>query len=387
MEEMGELFYKDEYLRAFDARVMSCEAAGKGFAVVLENTAFYPEGGGQPADHGILGAARVADVKRKDGAVVHYTDRALPVGEVVHGEIDWDRRFDHMQQHSGEHIISGLVYHRFGYDNVGFHMNEAVTIDFNGPMTWEEALAVERAANDLIYQNAASVVTYPSREELAAIDYRSKKELTGKIRLVEFPGADICACCGTHVARTGEIGCIKVTGLMNHRDGVRMTLLCGRRAMAYMDKIHDADQEVARLFSVKPLETAKAAEKAKEDIARLNAVLHEAQRRYFRMKASMLPAGRYAVLAEEGMTPGELRKGADILAEIGAADVYILLSEAAGRVNYVIASAKEDVRPFGKALNAKCAGRGGGTKVAVQGSLAASLETVRASVGEIFKIS
>lgn len=387
MEEMGELFYKDEYLRAFDARVIFCEAAGKGFAVVLENTAFYPEGGGQPADHGTLGAARVFDVKRKDGAVIHYTDKALPVGDVVHGEIDWDRRFDHMQQHSGEHIISGLVYHRFGYDNVGFHMNEAVTIDFNGPMTWEEALSIERAANDLIYQNVCSVVTYPSREELAKIDYRSKKELTGKIRLVEFPGADICACCGTHVARTGEIGCIKITGLMNHRDGVRMTLLCGRRAMAYMDRIHDADQEVARLFSVKPLETAKAAEKAKEDIARLNAALHEAQRRYFRMKAEMLPAGRYAVLAEEGMTPGELRKGADILAESGAADVYLLLSEAAGRVNYVIASAKEDVRPFGKALNAKCAGRGGGTKEAVQGSLAVPLAAVRAAAEDIFKIS
>lgn len=384
-EEMSELFYEDEYMTDFDARVVSCGPSGRGFAVVLDNTAFYPEGGGQPCDRGMLDGAHVTDVKRKDGAVIHYTDRALPAGAVVHGTIDWARRFDHMQQHSGEHIVSGLVYHRFGYDNVGFHMNEAVTIDFNGPLSWEEALAIEHEANEVIYRNAASVVTYPSREELAAIDYRSKKELTGKVRLVEFPGADICACCGTHVAHAGEIGCIKVTGLMNHRDGVRMTLLCGRRAMDYLDRIADLNTEIGRLFSVKPFETAKAVQKSKEDAAHLLAALHDAERRYFRLKAMTLPAGRCAVDEEEAMTPGGLRKGCDILCEEGAAEVYVLLSEAAGRTSYVIGSRKEDVRPFGKALNARCAGRGGGTKDAVQGSCGASIRDVRKAIEDILQ--
>ena len=194
------LYYESAYTQDFTAVVQSCEAVKNGFAVILDRTAFYPEGGGQPADHGTLGEARVLDVHEKDGVVTHLCDRALSVGAEVGGRIDWARRFDHMQQHSGEHIISGLLCSTFHCDNVGFHMGaDVVTIDYNAPITWEQALEVERRANAYIWADHPIRIWYPSAEELAALPYRSKKALTGPVRITEFPGADRCACCGTHV--------------------------------------------------------------------------------------------------------------------------------------------------------------------------------------------
>lgn len=379
--DMNELFYKDEYLKEFDAMVVDCRQMKKGFAVVLDQTAFYPEGGGQPADHGRLGEAQVLDVQRKDGYIYHYTDKMLSKGSRVHGVIDWERRFDHMQNHSGEHIISGLVHHAFGYDNVGFHMGETVLIDFNGPMTWEQALDMEKKANEVIWKDEETVVSYPSPEELVKLDYRSKKELTGTVRIVEFPGADRCACCGTHVARTGEIGLVKVLSLMNHRGGVRMEILCGRRAMEYVDQVAENNAEIGRQFSVKPYQTVRAVEKAQHDMTEMNRKLAEAGRRYFTLRAKTLPRKGAVIAVEEGMTPGELRKGCDVLLEKGGAALYVLLS-AAGKDStfYVIGSASSDVRPAGKALNEKLSGRGGGSKEAVQGTFRVSLAEAEGAV-------
>lgn len=384
-ESMDELFYQDEYAREFDAVVVSCTPLKKGFAVVLSDTAFYPEGGGQPADHGMLADAHVTDVKRKEGVILHMTDKALPVGGTVHGVIDWQRRFDFMQNHSGEHIVSGLVHRKYGYDNVGFHMSDKVTIDFNGPLTWEEAIEIEREANQVLWQNARTLVTYPTKEELTHIDYRSKKELSGTVRLVEFPGADLCACCGTHVERAGEVGVIKMISLMNHRDGVRLELLCGRWAMAYMDQILDANTAIAQSFSVKPLKTVEAVEKAQKELVDVSHKLAEANRRYFRMKAASFPKEAVVIDWEEEMQPGDLRKGCDVLVDMGTADVYVLLSKGTGDMAYyVIGSAKEDVRPAGKALNGMLSGRGGGSKEAVQGTWKGTKEEINEKVRAYF---
>ena len=226
------LYYESAYTQDFTAVVASCEAVKNGFAVTLDRTAFYPEGGGQPADHGTLGGARVLDVHEKDGVVTHLCDRALSVGAEVSGRIDWARRFDHMQQHSGEHIISGLLCSTFHCDNVGFHMGaDVVTIDYNAPITWEQALEVERRANAYIWADHPIRIWYPSAEELAALPYRSKKELTGAVRITEFPGADRCACCGTHVSSSGQVGLLKLLSCQKFRDGVRLELLCGQRAL------------------------------------------------------------------------------------------------------------------------------------------------------------
>lgn len=374
--DRNELFYRDPCLRAFDARVLSCTEEDGRWAVVLDDTAFYPEGGGQPADQGTLGAARVLDVQRRDGVILHYTDRPLPAGCAVHGELDWTRRFDHMQQHSGEHIVSGLIHRAFGLNNVGFHLGDVVTIDFDGVITWEDALAVERQANEVVWADRETVISWPSPEELARIDYRSKKALAGAVRLVEFPGADRCACCGTHVTRTGEIGAVKLLSLMRHRGGVRLTLLCGRRAMAYLDRLYDAAASAGEALSVKPADIAQAVAREKEQAADLRRRLAESQQRYFRLLAETLPESLLAVRFEEGLSPWDLRKGAELLAAEGRARAVLLCSGGAGQYSYVLMSGGCDVRPLGKALNEALRGRGGG-KDAVQGRYGASEADIR----------
>ena len=216
---MNKLYYDSAYIKEFEAQVLSCQEGKKGWEITLSATAFYPEGGGQPADTGLLGNVRVTDVHEKDGQVVHYTDGPLPVGEMVRGVIDWDRRFQHMQEHSGEHLVSGLIHQRFGYDNVGFHMGtDEVTIDFNGVLEWGDLMAIEEKANGMIWENLEISAVYPEKDELDAMEYRSKKELTGAVRIVSIPGGDVCACCGTHVERTGEIGLVKFLSMIPIRE-------------------------------------------------------------------------------------------------------------------------------------------------------------------------
>ncbi|MFR9163952.1 MAG: alanyl-tRNA editing protein [Lachnospiraceae bacterium] len=215
---MNKLYYDSAYIKEFEAQVLSCQEGKKGWEITLSATAFYPEGGGQPADTGLLGNVRVTDVHEKDGQVVHYTDGPLPVGEMVRGVIDWDRRFQHMQEHSGEHLVSGLIHQRFGYDNVGFHMGtDEVTIDFNGVLEWGDLMAIEEKANGMIWENLEISAVYPEKDELDAMEYRSKKELTGAVRIVSIPGGDVCACCGTHVERTGEIGLVKFLSMIHYK--------------------------------------------------------------------------------------------------------------------------------------------------------------------------
>ena len=206
--ETKKLYYEDSHLQMFTANVLSCREAKGGWEVILDATAFYPTGGGQECDLGCLGSARVLDVKERDGQVVHLCD--APLAGCVEGKLDWARRFDHMQQHSGEHIVSGMLCSAYNCDNVGFHLGaETVIIDYNAELTWEQVLAVENRANQYLWENHPFVVTYPSAEELAQLDYRSKKELTGSVRITSFPDADMCACCGTHVAHSGEVGLVK----------------------------------------------------------------------------------------------------------------------------------------------------------------------------------
>ena len=214
---MKKLYYDSAYIKEFDANVISCEKGKKGFEVILDQTAFYPEGGGQPTDTGVLGGIAVLEVHEKNGEVIHYLEQPLTVGERVHGEIDWEKRFIHMQEHSGEHLVSGLIHAKYGYDNVGFHMgSDEVTIDFNGLIEWDDLMEIEKKANFMIWDNLEIYADFPAKEELDVLDYRSKKELTGDVRIVKIPGGDICACCGTHVMRTGEIGLVKFLSMIHY---------------------------------------------------------------------------------------------------------------------------------------------------------------------------
>ena len=272
--ETTRLYYENVYIKEFEGKVLDCREEKNGYRIILDKSAFYPEGGGQPSDKGFLNEVEVLEVHEKDEELLHYTKEPLEAGTVVTGRIDWARRFDLMQQHSGEHMVSGLINAAFGYDNVGFHMgSDLITIDFNGMITAEQIAEIEKKANEKIWENAEVEITYPSPEELKELPYRSKKELTGKVRIVRFPGADLCACCGTHVTRTGEIGMVKLLSVVKFREGVRMEMLCGKRVLDYLNMVNEQNHEVSVKLSAKPNQTGQAVQRLLDENFQLKAEL------------------------------------------------------------------------------------------------------------------
>lgn len=365
------LFYQDSHRREFDAKVLSCEKDKNGYSIILDQTAFFPEGGGQYADTGWLDEAVVSDVREKQGSICHITDRALEAGEIVHGKINWEERFEKMQQHTGEHIVSGLVHERFGYDNVGFHLgNDYCTMDFNGPITMEELMEIEWEANKAVASNLEVRILYPSKEELDFLDYRSKIEIEGQVRIVEIPGFDICACCAPHVKRTGEIGLIKLVGRMNYKGGERITMLCGFRALRdYRIKQENA-KNIGSLLCEQENNISEAVEK-------LKAERDDWKNKAFFLQQKLLKYQAEEISIREGVTwvfdstlegnaPRELMNA---LLDRGAVVAAVFAGSVESGCRYVIGSRKEDVRPLGKDLNEKFEGRGGGKPEMVQGSL------------------
>lgn len=226
------LYFQDSHRSVFDARVLSCEPWKDGWRIVLDRTVFFPEGGGQYADPGFLGEVEVVDVHEKDGVIYHYTKEPIEAGQKVEGRILWEVRFDRMQQHTGEHIISGLVHQKFGYDNVGFHLGEDYcTMDFNGPITKDQLKEIEQEANRAVFQNLDVISSFPSEEERSRMEYRSKIELSGEVQIITIPGYDVCACCAPHMKKTGEIGLIKLVQMDHYKGGERITMLAGDRAL------------------------------------------------------------------------------------------------------------------------------------------------------------
>lgn len=372
------LYYLDSHLTKFSAVVLSCQPGKHGYDVVLDRTAFYPEGGGQPGDRGVLGGVRVTDTHEAGGRIVHYCDRPLEVGEPVEGEIDWNRRFDLMQQHSGEHIVSGLIHARFGYDNVGFHMgHDAVTIDFNGPMEPEALAEIEARANEAVWRNTEVEILWPTQEELAALPYRSKKELTGPVRIVRFPHLDLCACCGTHVRRTGEIGLIKLFSCQKFHEGVRIEMLCGRRALAYLSAVLGQNKQISGLLSAKPLETAAAAMRMQQELNETKYRAGQLEDQLFLQKAEALRGTGDVLLFEDGLRPDGLRRLADAVTKTcgGRCAVFSRVSDG---YQYAIGQENGDLRAFTKELNATLNGRGGGKPFFVQGSVKAGRAEIEA---------
>lgn len=386
---MEPLYYQTPYVKEFDAIVTACRPAKHGFEVELSQTGFYPEGGGQPSDTGRIGEVYVTHVEEKHGVVVHETDAPLEVGSTVHAAIDWEQRFSNMQQHTGEHIISGLIHAAYGYDNVGFHMgHDEVTVDLNGPLNWEQLKKIEQKANAVVWANLPVQVTYPGEEELKTIDYRSKKELTGQVRIVEIPGADICACCGTHVDYTGEIGVIKVLSLMNYKGGVRFSMLCGDRALENFEAKTEQMQTISNLLSAKPEKAAEAVSHLKEESGRKDGEINRLWQRILTMQADVYPQGQKALAVfEQGMTPVLVRQFANLLLEQEKGEAVLVCSgDDASGYNYTAGSLGRDMRAFGKELNARLQGRGGGSTQMVQGTFRASREEIEKVFQELARI-
>ena len=372
------LYYQDPFLRRFRGEVLSCEEGKGGYLVTLDRTAFYPEGGGQGADHGALGPARVTDVHERAGVIVHTCDRPLEAGTEAEGVLDWERRFDHMQQHSGEHILSGLLCSLYHCDNVGFHLGaDTVTIDYNVPMTWEQVLTAERRANEVIWADRAVEISWPSPEELHALEYRSKKELTGDVRMVTFPVADCCACCGTHVLRAGQVGIIKVLSCQKFREGVRLEVLCGDRAYRCLSAAWEQDRTVGQRLSVKPTETAAAVERLQEELSAAAERIAALEERAFELLAREQAGQGDTLLFQEPMRPDSVRRLADTVAH-RCAGLAAVFSGADGK-GYVYALVRADGGSVNvKELNASLRGRGGGRGGFAQGSVQADRAEIEA---------
>ena len=379
--EVKKLYYADSHLKDFSAVVTGCEEVKGGWAVTLDATAFYPTGGGQECDLGILGGARVLDVKEQGENILHLCDTPLEVGAEVTGTIDWERRFDHMQQHSGEHLVMGQIYQKFGYHNVGFHMGgHLVTIDLDGPVTWEDLMEIERRTNQIICRNIPVKTWYPSPEELPNVKYRTKKQLPWPVRIVEFGGEDVCACCGTHVKSTGEIGLVKFVSCVKFKEGVRIEMASGRRATELYQQIFEQNRQVSQTFSAKILETGSAARKFNDMLTQEKYRAIGLQRKIFGAIAQSYAGKERAVHFEADLQPGQVRELADAIAE--KTDTAIVYSgcDATG-YSICILSKTQDTRALGKEVNAALNGRGGGRPGAFQGSLKATKEQIEAFFG------
>lgn len=370
------LYYQNCHLYDFQATVQSCEKSEKGYLVTLDATAFYPEGGGQACDLGTLGQANVLDVQEKEDKIYHLCDKPLAAGSVVEGHIDHERRLDLMQQHSGEHIVSGIICNMFNCHNVGFHVGrDVMEIDFDAPIPAEKLNQIELLANEAIWKNLPIQCGYPTEEELPTIPYRSKKALEWPVRIVEIPGYDICACCGVHVATTGEIGLIKLLSCVKLRQGVRVELVCGKRAFLLTQEIFTQNQAVSQAFSAKPGETGLAALRMNETLAQWKLKANTLQSRLFRITATGYQNTKNAVHFEEDLTGSQLRELADAIAQNCTGWAAVVTNAEAG-CNLCILG--DDLKTLTAALKEVFPTRGGGKPGSFQGSVQADKSEILA---------
>ena len=377
------LYYEDSHMTAFSATVLSCEQTEKGFEAVLDATAFYPEGGGQAADTGFLNGVPVLDTRERGEQVVHLCAAALPVGSRVEGTVDWDKRFQRMQQHSGEHIVSGIINRRYGYHNVGFHMgSDIITIDFDGVIPAEDLAGLEAEANGAVWQNLTVKCWYPSEAELPGVFYRTKRALPWPVRIVEIPSFDSCACCGTHVKATGEIGLIKLFSVMGFRGGTRMEMACGQSALKLLNEAYEQNRQVSQAFSAKLGETGAAARRMNEVEANLKYRIVGLEKRIFSDIAASCRGKGDVVRIEENLDNTGVRDLADAIAETcgGTAAVFSGSDEAG--YAFCLVTRQGDLRQLGKEMTGRLHGRGGGKPAFQQGRVQSTQAEIEAFFAE-----
>ncbi len=376
--ETRKLFYEDPHMQTFSATVLSCERAEQGWEIQLNQTAFYPEGGGQACDLGVLGQAQVLDVQERGDAIIHLCDMALEVDSTVQGEIDWARRFDLMQQHTGEHIVSGIIHRRYGFHNTGFHAgSDGMEVDFDGLIPAEDIPWIERRANEFVWANLPVRCWYPAPEELPAIPYRTKRELPWPVRIVEIPEADTCACCGIHTASTGEVGLIKLSSCVKLRGGVRIVMRCGSRALQHISAVYEQNRRISQLLSAQITETSDAVQKLSDALAAEKLRSSGLQAEIFRHTAESYVNCNNVLHFASALDSSEVRALADAISSktSGWAAVF---SGNGGSYSYCIASRSTDLRELGKAMTAALQGRGGGKPNFQQGSVRADRSQIEA---------
>lgn len=393
MEATYKLYDTDSHLTRCEATVLGCEfdTARNAYAVILDQTVFFPEGGGQFADLGYIteqeDSAAVLDVQISEDLIMHYIDKPLTVGTKVTCEIDFARRFDFMQQHSAEHILSGLVYRNLGYHNVGFHLGlTETTLDFDGPLTSEQLIWLEEEANKAVWQNIAFEITFPDSDTLATLDYRSKKELSGEVRIVTLPGYDMCACCAPHVHHTGEIGLVKIIGAMAHRGGMRLTILCGNRALQDYQTKQTSVEQISALLSAKQPEVAAAVVRTKEDQQALIYRINDLQKMVLEAELRSLPAPdttEDVFLFQKELDTKAIRNAVNDLCirYTGYCGIFVGTDETG--YSFVLGSATKDCRKAAALLREAFCAKGGGSEKMVQGSVRATEKLIKENLLQV----
>jgi len=379
--ETRKIYYEDSHMRSFSANVLSCEQGEKGYEVILDATAFYPEGGGQAADTGSLNGIRVKDTRERGETVVHFCEAPLEAGTEVEGIIDWEPRFRRMQQHSGEHIVSGIINRRWGYHNVGFHMGtDIITIDFDGVIPVEELASIEAEANSAVWSNLAVTCWYPSEEELPNVFYRTKRALPWPVRIVQVPGFDSCACCGTHVKATGEIGLIKLFSVMGFHGGTRMEMACGCSALKLLNQAYEQNRQVSQAFSAKIEETGAAARRMNEVEAALKYRVTGLEKRIFSGIAGSYAGKGNVVHFEDGLDNNAVRDLADAIAKVSGGTAAVFSGSDEAGYAFCLVTRSGDLRQLGREMTKALNGRGGGKPVFQQGRV----QAVRAEIEAFF---
>lgn len=372
------LYDQDAYATKFEAEVLACEEVEKKekkvYQVWLDQTLFFPEEGGQSPDMGTIDGIKVLDVQIKDEVITHTLAAPLAVGTMVKGVVDWKHRFYNMQQHSGEHIFSGIVHNRFGYDNVGFHLSDSiVTMDFNGVITAEDIEEIETEVNQAIIENIPVEVSYPTKEELKVLEYRSKIEIEGQVRIVTIPGYDVCACCAPHVRRTGEIGMLKVMNVQSYKGGVRISILCGFRALEAFRQKADIITELMAQFSTNQEALVENVTKLKNTNQTMKNQLASAKQELMEYKVAAIPEdSENAILFESDLETPVVRNVVNGLVEKFAGISAVFVGDDENGYQFIVGSKNKDCRAIAAALREKLSARGGGSDKMIQGSVAAS---------------
>ena len=373
LESTFALYDQNAYQDCFSAKVLSCgqDTDNEHFHVILDQTCFFPEQGGQSADTGrINDEVNVLDVQIKNGIIDHLTDRPVEVGSVVSGKIDFTRRFDFMQHHTGEHIFSGLVNKTYGYHNVGFHLSDrTVSMDYDGFLTMDQVRAIEWEANQVIWKNLPVEIFWPDKEKLDQISYRSKKEISGRLRLVTIPEVDVCACCAPHVKRTGEIGQLMVVSSARYKGGTRLHILCGGRALKAARQDADFLSEAGQLLSCSKENLAsqiKAMIYRENELVRM---LEESKAAELKKLVDGLPAEKKnVILSAEQINEKTASEAADRLSQLHHGICGVLFADGA-KQRVVLVSRTIPLRAVVQVLRQSTGFKGGGDDGCIRGMI------------------
>ena len=375
------LYDKDSHLKEFTGTVLSCEKTGEKYAVALNQTAFFPEGGGQQSDRGYIGDAYISDVQIKNGEILHFADKPLSVGQAYDCKLDFDFRFRNMQNHSGEHLISGIIHRLYGFNNVGFHLGAEMTMDFDGELTRQQLDEIEDLANKAVYENLPVKAYYPTDEELKQLDYRSKLDLKENVRIVEIKGVDVCACCAPHVRATGEIGIIKILDFEKYKGGVRLIVKCGADALRDYREKYKSVLEISNLLSAKQPEVSLSVVKLNEQLSAEKAAAAALKKRLIAEKAAgFAPDTDKTAVFENGLDIKELQLLADALCK-KAGGIRGAFSGADGAFSFAICGEETALGEFFAKFKAAFNTRGGGRNGIRQGTVCAD----RAEIEGLFK--